>query len=64
MVACNDKLQLCWCLFQEIENGFVFGDVTDFGDVAAVEEDVACGEWVPVGMFGVGAGEGRNGVGI
>ena len=55
---------MCWGGLEEVKNGFVFGEVAGCGDVAAVEEDVAGGEGVAVGVREEGTGERRSGVGV
>lgn len=62
MIARNHKFQFGGGLLEEFENGFVFGEVPDIGDVAAMDEDVAGGKGLPVGVLGVGGRERRDGM--
>ena len=57
MVASNHELQFRGRLLEEVENSFIFREIPHFCDIAAVNENIAFGEGLTVGVLGIVAGE-------
>lgn len=64
VVARYHELKLRGSRFKHVKHGLVLNEVADFGDVAAMEEDVGLGEGEAVGVGFVSGRVWRGGVGV
>ena len=64
MVASDHEFQFRRRLFEEVEDGFIFGEVAHFCNIAAVNEDITLWEGLTVSVLSIVAGERDDSMGV